>query len=259
MQDDTDVQKILPIGKSWMALTAGDAARCDAIVRRVAERVLTVGQSIADSANKMLMCLNEEYHLLRDELLEQQVLAPKMLTRQLWAARSSSLLPLPHSVVGGIEAEIREFRVGVDLLVCGFDKHTKANILALNGSGEATNQTNEGFGSVGSGSEVATGRLLWQGFRRKAPLSRVLYAVFDAKAHSEQILGVGYEWDCWIMVAGKPRRKLKRSIANLIEDVFEDATKSPFETKGRKPTRWKQRLETYCRDVMKVATGHASG
>ncbi len=121
MQDDTDAKKILRLaGSKWMALTAGNGGRCDAIVRAVSAAAAS-DKSLTNDASLLAKRIEHEYRALRDEIIEQNVLAPQLLTRTLWTSRSSSLLPLPNSVIGEVQDRLSEFEFNCELLFCGFD------------------------------------------------------------------------------------------------------------------------------------------
>jgi hypothetical protein len=251
MQDDTDVQKMLPlVGSQWMTLTAGTGWVCDSIIRSVESKIRN-GRPFA-SALEVSALFEESYREHYDKMMDKYVFQRMRLTRPLWAERSRELLPLPDSVTDRVSKELRKFSLNCALLICGFDPRGKANILSIDAPGIVANETNEGFSAIGSGADTATGRLLWQGFRRRESLEVVLYKTFDAKAHAELIDSVGYDWDGCIMVRGY-KRMLNLATYRLVASVFEDATKSPFVTTGRKPRRWKFKLSTYCRNILRRA------
>jgi 20S proteasome alpha/beta subunit len=254
MQDDTDAQKMLRVGRSsWMALTAGDGGRCDAVVREVAEA--TDGdKAVTSDASRFAKCIQEIYRKHRDEVTDQEVLAPNLLTRELWSARPATLQTLPNSVVGQVQDELAEFRgdggFDCELLFCGFDANRKPNIIWIDEGSVAHNITNEGFHSIGSGAPTAFGRLLWQSIRRTDELGRALYETFNAKAHAEQIAGVGYAWDARIII-GEHIVAPPPTIKKLIEKVFECSVQSPFKRQLAKvPRDWRETLEAYGKQVM---------
>lgn len=253
MRDDTDAQKILPIASGWAALTSGNGGRCDAVVRAISA-LASVTPGITDDATLLGHHVEQIYQTLRNKTVEQEVLSSHLLDMTLYSARPNTLLPLPESVVTDVRRDLRGFDFDVDLLVCGFDVHRRANLILISSKGLAVNVTNEGFFAIGSGLEAAAGRLLWQGFTRRRPLERVLYEVFDAKAHAELIEGVGYFWDAAVIVPGQiltpPRRVL-----STIEALFMASTESPFEKQPKHvPRQWQAILEAYRHDVMKKAT-----
>lgn len=250
-QDDADVQKILPIGKSgWVILTAGDGGTCDRIARELTDEWEN-NHAITDDASTVAKRLQEIYRSVRDEAEEQAILAPKLLTREAWESRSHSLLPLPDEVVHRVLREMEKFSLGVALVVCGFDKNNNANLLSVGDSGVAENLTNDGIVSIDVGSDTATGRLLWEEYKRGWPLEEVLYSVFDAKAHSEQIQGVGFRWDAKIIV-GKKVIAVKGSIKSLVEKVFEHFEQSPFKTRrSAEPKNWGENLRAYAQGLFR--------
>lgn len=250
MQGDTDVNKMLPIGKTgWIAMTAGDGGLCDKVVSELSNRV-TQNPEIARSAIAIAACAESAYQETYEKLTIETVLQPRLLTKDLWVARSRDLLPLNEGIVRDIRKDLNEFSIGCHFLICGFDENGKAHIISLQHPGVAKNQTNSGYSAIGTGAQVAIGRLLWQETQRSDPLEVVFYEAFDAKAHAEKIQGVGYAWASRIILPGKILKPPVR-IARIIEDVFNLSTISPFVEPWKLPRRWKERLRAYRKSVMR--------
>jgi hypothetical protein len=248
MQDDTDAKKILP-------LTAGNGGRCDAIVRAVSAAAAS-DKNLTKDVSKLAKCIEHEYRALRDEILEQHVLAPHLLTRTLWTSRSANLLPLPNSVMGEVQDRLSEFEFDCELLFCGFDGSGKPNILHIDEEAVTQNITNEWFWVIGIRQEASTGRLLWQEIRRTKPLGRVLYETFDAKAHAEQLQGVGLAWDVRVILGTEKIVSVPPKIKTLIEGVYICSMQSPFGRRlRRKPRNWRKTLEDYAGNLVEKHLG----
>jgi hypothetical protein len=172
------------------------------------------------------------------------------LTKALWVAREASLLPLQDSMIEKVNNELRRYQIDASLLLSGFDGNHNANIIAVHHPGIASNETNSGFAAIGSGAQMAVGRLLWQKATRSEHLEVVLYEAYDAKAHAEEIQGVGYASDIRIIVKGRivsPPPKIR----NLIDNVLEVATMTPFGKKSSMPTGWQRTLRAFRQTVMR--------
>ena len=253
MVRDTDVHKILPVGHSgWAAMTAGHGARCDAVVRSLSKAV-DQNPAIAESAESLGRQLEDAYRAMKESAEDREILAPHLLTRELWAKRGKDMLPLPEPVIRDIREEIFRFEINCDLIVCGFDRTgrtRRANIVLISKSGIAENVTNEGFCAIGIGWETAAGRLFWQAFRRTDRLDRVLYETLDAKAHAELMAHVGYGWDATVLLPGR-MLAVPGGIKTTINDLFDASTESPFDRQPKQPPKgWQKKLAGYRKRVM---------
>jgi hypothetical protein len=107
------------------------------VVRAVSEEV-TRDASLVTDATVLAKLIQQIYRSHRNEVIDQEVLAPNMLSRRLWSARPATMQPLPEAVVKRVQANLRDFLYApgrgfsCDLLFCGFDGHNKPNIIDIN-------------------------------------------------------------------------------------------------------------------------------
>lgn len=252
LQDDTDIQKIIPVGNTgWMTLISGRVSRCNTVIRRV-EEAINNDTNISKTPSKIAMYFGQKYREYRDELIDETILAPFRLTSDLWAKRNQSLLPLSDKLAYEIQTNMREFNVECELIICGFDEYKKANIIKVGHPGISYNVTNEGFCVIGSGHETAIGRLLWQKWTRKDNLQEVIYEVFDAKAHSELIHGVGTSWDGYVIRYGLKPKKIPSKIKVPVEKLFGILQMLPIGIKGGIIGKWSDMIINRCQDTFKI-------
>lgn len=247
MQSDSDIKKIVPIGRTaWRAAIAGDPGVAEKIIR-VAATEISKHPEVSRSCSSMMGCLERAFQDVREKTVVDEVLRPRLLTKDFYIARGNTLLPLHDDLFLDTAQRIDELRIDCELLLCGFDSHKKAHMFSVRNPGVAENRDAIGYWAIGVGTDVAMGRLLWvqekEGVTRRTELSRVLYAVLDAKAHAEQIQSVGYAWDAIVITAEKVS-VIPREIRGLIDGVFNVATLSPFEKK-KFPHRWQRRLRDF--------------
>ena len=121
--------------------------------------------------------------------------------------------------------------------------------------GIVTDMSINGFHAIGSGSEKAISRLLFDEFRRIHRLERTLYDCFDAKANAEMASGVGYAWDAAVITAAGIKEVPTR-IKDLIEKIWAKYTRSPFEQHNQKqdialpPEDWQKKLQSFSDSIM---------
>lgn len=248
-QSDTDVRKILPIGGyNWRALIAGDPSFALKVIQKAKTLLLTVkGQDI--SLELMMKTIKEAYQETRKNEVRDTILQKFLITEELIVARPNSLLPLSGQIEGKLVKELVEFDVRCDLLVCGFDEKNKPHIFSVSNPGIVTVHDLAGNYAIGSGAQNAIERMLWDEVERKQDLPIVLYKVLSAKANAEIVQGVGFLWDAEVMIAGHKAERVPRKIRSLIDEVFNENDKSPFEDK-KFPIGWEKKLQDFADSVL---------
>lgn len=118
-----------------------------------------------------------------------------------------------------------------------------------------TNHDIPGFHAVGVGRDMAIGKLYEYETESADSLDSVLYEVFDAKATAELVQGVGYEWDCSVLVAGRDPVEITKPVRDAVENILGEVYKSPYNNKwgsrlAKIPT-WKKTLESFADGILK--------
>ena len=252
LHGDTDLQKIVPFGKTgWFVLFSGGIVNCGAIIERSLERFNGLPKAERTSG-KIVSSFETSLSAYRDSLIESQILAPYLLTKELWSERPAKLIPLAESVVTEIQNDLNKFKLGCEFLLCGFDDNGDPQIFCFDEHRGRRSLTSQGIGVIGEGATDALERILLQEWQTKDSVEEVLYAAYDAKAHSESSAGAVYSWDARVVVRGWSGAVPSR-VQRLIESVFVDTTRSPFKKKDEVPTDWRESLQAYGGGVLEKA------
>lgn len=255
MTGDINIHKILPIaGTQWQALVAGDATTA-AEVTRLASALISKEPVIATTVDSMIDCLRAAYSSTLQKAIEEHVLAPMLLTKDLLVARPNTLQALPDAIAASALERVVNFRMGTQLLVCGFDAQAQGHLFSIGESSRVERHDMSGFGAIGIGAETAQSRLLWLAADSEDDAEVALYQVCDAKFHAEKIQGVGAYSDAWIMTANGTVLVPLR-IMDLIMTVFLNSTALPFKPREgwgpieSMPKQWERTLKKYIASVL---------
>lgn len=220
---DAGIEKMQGIGDSgWFALMSGNLPDCEAVIRRAVFRL-----PIERTYESMLSCLEGAYKEVQSEWLEAVALRPLLLTREDLLARPASLQPLADQTIQLANQRLQQLNFDVYLLVCGFEAN-KPHIFTVVRPGVAQSHDTTGFAAIGNGNEAATARLLWNYADEEDDLDVALYQVVDAKTYAEMVQGVGAASDAWVLSEGQPIAKVPIEIVDLLNDVFQRASRLPF-------------------------------
>src|SRR5262249_21542574 len=147
--------------------------------------------------------LEKAFSAAHDEAVSVEVLGPRLLTKEEYTRAITS--SKTNDVIRSVSETVNKFVLDCDLLICGYDSHSQPYIFHLAHPGRVTDYSNIGFHAIGSGAEKAISQLLFADYKRLAGLPRSLYECFDAKAHAEMSIGVGYEWDASFVTDEGPK------------------------------------------------------
>jgi 20S proteasome alpha/beta subunit len=251
MESDTSVRKIVPIGTSgWYALIAGDSTFALDVVYECEQILFSNG--VPSSGSEMMRHVKAAYQQCRETDISDRILKPRLLTKDLYTSRPSSLLPLPLSLTDAIDREVKDYSTSTRLLICGFDDGKVPHIFSICDPGVYDSHDLLGFHAVGIGQETALARLLSMDAEKADPLAKSLYGAFDAKVNAEIIQGIGYSWDAEILVVGNRKAfKVPRNIISLMDRMYEGFPRSPFDAdKSQMPQEWWNRLGDFITRIM---------
>jgi hypothetical protein len=265
MQSDTAIKKVISVGNSgWHVLIAGSPSFATAVVRETEKLMRTTQhKSCIRDAVSMMFCMEQAYKSCWERLAESNVLRRHLLTRPLWRERGKDLQPLSEKLLEKVNADLDKFnKQSNSLLVIGFDHRIppSPHIFSIVGTGNPRNHDVEGFQAVGIGSPTAMGRMMFLEVDRDRTLERNLYDVFDAKAISEMVQGVGYASDVYVALPhDRDLVEIPKDIKELMDTVFTWEINSPFERinpdrkeRPDKPdSKWVEKLNTYCNHLRK--------
>jgi len=252
MQYDTGVKKFCKIGNTyWYALIAGDPTFALSVVDG-AEQIIGGTSDLPDSVTGMMQCFKVAYKKRRAALVEDVVLSPRLLNKDLFVARTTDLQPLDQEFFFGVSAEAKALKTNSSLLVCGFDKNARPHIFSVVNPGVVNVHDLTGFHAIGVGSTMAISRLLILEADLADHLGLALFQAFDAKVNAEVTQGVGYNWDAEILLPCKKAVPLRQDVALLIENIYRAHPYTPFRRRFEYqfPKNWDRRLFTFCERVM---------
>lgn len=104
--------------------------------------------------------------------------------------RQSGYQAFGPQVFAELNSEIRDFSLGINLLVCGFDSIGFPHIFEITEPGEVIDHDLAGYAAMGSGAQMAMGVLSPRPIRR-LPWRDMVYRLCEAKFTSETATGVG--------------------------------------------------------------------
>lgn len=244
------IEKMLSIGDStWKALMAGNPTVTELIIRRTGLR-LAAEPNLAGSLDTMMETVKTAYQEAREQGLDDEILRPRLLTKELLIARPSTLVPLDSQYFADVAKRVADFRMGCDLLVCGFDAQGTGHIFSVHDPGVVNSHELEGYAAIGIGAETAISRLVWDRAEPADILVFSLYQTLAAKLCAQSIQGVGWASDVWLMLPDRTV-KVPEDVAALLTAVFYRANRLPFKRRpgwnvqDAWPRNWETKLKSY--------------
>jgi len=251
VQSDSGIKKIMDVGDTrWCALFSGDMSFAQQVVTKLAAKAggaRSQGTTL-DFAWMGASALSV-YQECYEELVQNRILRPFLLTKDTFLNRPKNIQPLDPQYIASINAKLQEFQLSCQLMLCGFDS-VGPHIFTVVEPGEVQWNDVEGHNAIGIGKEAATSRIAWLETERSESLSSVFYDMFDAKVASEIIQGVGYEWDGKILVSAKSPIDIPKEYKRLIDQMWITNNRSPYsdppDDDEIPPKNWKSKLKKFC-------------
>lgn len=253
------IEKRIAFGDFWWnALLSGDSTAAELVIRQAVVR-LEKEPALAESVGTMMDTVKDAYKHVREQAISEQVLQPRLLTKELFIARSNSLLPLSDRYFMEVAERIEKFGLNCQLLVCGFDNQREGHIFSVHDPGVVSSHEIEGYGAIGIGAEMAISRLAWNEAESDDSLDFALYQALEAKGFAESIQGVGGASDIWTMVLGQTI-EVPSEIQQMVVSVIRRATRLPFrrrkgwDVRNDWPKNWEKRLKDFTDKVAESAS-----
>ena len=202
---ETPISKFFMVGDS-IALVAGTSMIPD--IRRAIESQL-LEEALKDDGtldNEKAMLIKKNVTLLsqvvrdglmvyRNKVVQSMFLEPYGFDMEV----VGNLITLPDERMNAFTREllekIRDHKLGVELILAGFDYHEnnkiEARVFAIN-ERDSFDATHIGFHAIGSGIYQSIPSLLNSRLTRNAPLNEIVYTIFRAKVEAEISTGVGH-------------------------------------------------------------------
>jgi 20S proteasome alpha/beta subunit len=207
IQWDSDCTKILNLRNKAVAMISSDS---EAHATRLIRHFANIGDFSCNRYD-VAQQIEEQFRTAYLDIQEAEILTPQMLSKAEYIKAITGNTVNEH--IRAIAKKMENFNLLCDSLICGYDDHKSPYILHVVSPGIVTDFTNVGFHAVGSGAEKAVAQLLFAEHKRTAGVPRTLYECFDAKAHAEMAVGVGYEWDACFVTSQGPKPLPGRSEA----------------------------------------------
>jgi 20S proteasome alpha/beta subunit len=249
IQWDSDSSKIFELNPSGtLVLFAGGEEATSRVLGKVISRADEIGKDIAETKK----ILEDEYKEAVEELVAAKFITPRLMTKADYIKATS--LPEINSYIRGIASEVQNYVADCALIVCGFDDKNRPFILTVDAPGVVSDMTTTGFHSIGSGWEKSISKMLFSEHKKAHLLGRAMYDIFDAKAFAEMAVGVGFNWDTWVITSDRKSHKVPDKIDLLVEHLYGEHERSPFDKPEKDdeplPKNWRSQLDKYCKSIM---------
>jgi hypothetical protein len=187
--------KVADVGVGWYSMFAGnDVSMVNSVTRLAADmtRRIEDGQWAKPSAELVKQSMTQAYHHIRRGQIKDRLLShfnwdiPDFLRE--------AISSLPPQELAFLHNEIRNFDLGCEFLVCGFDEAVGEEpvFVHIQNPGTATLATvNSGYWSIGTGATSALAYLNWKQQSWRTPLALSIYNGIAAKVFAEKASDVG--------------------------------------------------------------------
>jgi len=192
LKSEGSVPKILGLPNGWLMAFAGDRAFAEETQFRAWSLMTRAVRAANDDWDVV-----SAPDLVHDALLEQwrhgverDVLRPRFLTLDNYRQADDKTRTEADEAIAAYRQNDT-----CDLLLCGFFKDVaQIHVVTLDGQAREYD-----FATIGSGAEVADAMLTWRKTSATDRIARVIYEVYEAKAHAELDPFVGSELDAFIL------------------------------------------------------------
>ena len=138
-------------------------------------------------------------------------------------------------------------------MVCGFDKQLIPKMYVIRNPGKQESWDSEGFGVIGVGAQTARSRLYVLQATRDNTITNALYNLYDAKELCAATLpDIGHDSDAFVLTHGRPGHRISDERMNLIQQLYESHSKSPFDPKPPLPTECRSEIDAWGEKLMEV-------
>ena len=211
-----DVPKLEQVGKSCVALSAGDALAHVDLIRAARQ---TLDRLNAPAVQKIVEVIRASYSSERLKVVEQRILG----VRGWKLAEFYVDLPrtVPPDVFMMVDHSIATYDYGVELLVAGVD--AEGHIYSVRNPGHTDCFDALGYNAIGSGALHALSTFITNNCSASMTINRGAYLVFEAKRAAEVAPGVGKHMDMAIVTKGNIRVLTDTEI-NTLDEVYKERT-----------------------------------
>ncbi|MGA2349973.1 MAG: hypothetical protein ABSF70_06025 [Terracidiphilus sp.] len=195
------ISKIESMSQTCIAMGSGNSLHVAEILKRARKRYAESPKLSVDVVGRAVM---DDYGTLRNEVVEQQIVAPS-LGPDFAAFRSKGgTLPQYLQPQANIYAQLfmssQQFNLGVEIIVAGFDE-TGSHTYVISHPGQIVSFDKIGYGITGSGATHASIKLALELQHPKSTLADTLLTVYAAKRAAEVAPGVGKETELYVITS----------------------------------------------------------
>lgn len=221
---DHETPKIEQLGKSCVALTAGDAIVPNELFR-LAKQEIRESDSIHTIAEKV----KTKYALLRLKRAEEL----HVKTRGFKDASDfyKQANDLPPQIVVPIDDNVQSHKLGLEVMIAGVDD-AGAHIWDISNPGIAQCMDSIGFHSMGSGEPHSEYCFIGNGFNRNILFKQALFLSYEAKRRAESAPGVGQSTDILVITPNQ--------IITITKDIIQELEKAYQIKRGIEEEKKKQ-------------------
>jgi len=204
------VPKIYTISPATWALGAGDALAAAKIIAEAAAMVASVPRPVHEIADVVA----QQYHSVRMNAAETQILLPRGLTLATYYDRHQQLL---SQIAVDLDQSLASFDPEVELIVAGVDSSGGHLFTVSNPGGSAECHDVIGTVAIGSGEIHAVQSMIGFGHAATQPVKDTVFHVFASKRRAELAPGVGRDTDFMILSPSGAVRLPDKALAKLGE------------------------------------------
>lgn len=199
VEAELKVHKVIRIHRDWYLLWAAEDIApvfyiADDVKHEMAEHSgpLTV--------DVVMEKVTRQYLWKRTGKAEKERLWPRGWTLERFIKEGAK--QLPESMFREWHDNLRETRLGVDLIVAGFDHSGVGHIFDIDDEMIARRHDVPGFRAIGTGGANAEANMFYREYHTALPLEHALFFVFESKVDAEGAPSVGRTTDLWVFRQG---------------------------------------------------------
>jgi len=224
------ISKIEAMSPTCLAMGSGNSLVVAEILKRARIKYATSPKQSADIIARAVM---EEYGILRNEQIEQTIVAPALGPDFALFRSRGGTLPAYLQPQGQIFAQLfmqtGQFNLNAEIIVAGIDDGG-THIYLVSHPGQVIPFDKIGYGITGSGATHASIKLALELHHPKSSLPETLLAVYGAKLAAEVAPGVGKETEMYV-VSSTETWQVPGELITSLKGIFESAQRTKPDSK----------------------------
>jgi len=193
------ISKIEAMSPTCIAMGSGNSLAVAEVLKRARVRYNSSPKMSIDIIGKAVM---DEYEILRNEMVDQQIVAPALgpdyaAFRARGGTLPQYLQPQPQ-MYGQLFMQSGQFNMNVEIIVAGIDD-TGSHTYLISHPGQIVPFDKIGYGFTGSGATHASIKLALELQHPKSSLADTIFSVYAAKLAAEVAPGVGKETELHVI------------------------------------------------------------